>query len=139
MTKDKVSTNQCFFSLVKQRISAQNEEELDLLVNSTVLIRRQMFLLAICKAHALIFDFISVNVRDCFFAMQERVTHANFNEFFNEKKYAAALREVREFATILAQMSTQRLTIDLDDGVRVNYPKYYPLVDSIKGLDKTEK
>ena len=42
-------------------------------------------------------------------------------------------------ATILAQMSTQRLTIDLDDGVRVNYPKYYPLVEPIKGLDKTEK
>ncbi len=54
-------------------------------------------------------------------------------------EYAAALREVREFATILAQMSTQRLTIDLDDGVRVNYPKYYPLVEPIKGLDKTEK
>lgn len=87
MSKDKVSTNKRFFSLVKQRISALNEEELDLLVNSTVLIRRQMLLLAICKAHALIFDFISVNVRDSFFAMQERVTHANFNEFFNEKKY----------------------------------------------------
>lgn len=54
-------------------------------------------------------------------------------------EYAAALREVREFATILAQMSTQRLTIDLDDGVRVNYPKYYPLVEPIKGLDKTEE
>lgn len=54
-------------------------------------------------------------------------------------EYTAALREVREFATILAQMSTQRLTIDLDDGVRVNYPKYYPLVEPIKGLDKTEK
>lgn len=87
MSKDKVSTNKRFFSLVKQRISALNEEELDLLVNSTVLIRRQMLLLAICKAHALIFDFISVNVRYSFFAMQERVTHANFNEFFNEKKY----------------------------------------------------
>lgn len=54
-------------------------------------------------------------------------------------EYAAALREVREFATILAQMSTQRLTIDLDDGVRVNYPKYYPLVEPIKGLDKKEE
>ena len=54
-------------------------------------------------------------------------------------EYAAALREVREFATILAQMSTQRLTIDLDDGVRVNYPKYYPLVEPIKGLNKTEE
>ena len=49
---------------------------------------------------------------------------------------AEKVREVKEFATILAQMSTQRLTIDLDDGVRVNYPKFYPLVEPIKGLDK---
>ena len=28
------------------------------------------------------------------------------------------------------------LSIDLDDGVRVNYPKFYPLVEPIKGLDK---
>ena len=53
-------------------------------------------------------------------------------------EYAIQLREVKEFATILAQMSTQRLTIDLDDGVRINYPKYYPLVEPIKGLDKSE-
>lgn len=49
---------------------------------------------------------------------------------------AEKVREVKEFATILAQMSTQRLTIDLDDGVKTNYPKYYPLVEPIKGLDK---
>ena len=51
---------------------------------------------------------------------------------------AEKVREVKEFATILAQMSTQRLTIDLDDGVKTNYPKYYPLVEPIKGLDKEE-
>ena len=51
---------------------------------------------------------------------------------------ADKVREVKEFATILAQMSTQRLTIDLDDGVKTNYPKYYPLVEPIKGLDKEE-
>ena len=51
---------------------------------------------------------------------------------------AEKVREVKEFATILAQMSTQRLSIDLDDGVKTNYPKYYPLVEPIKGLDKEE-
>lgn len=51
---------------------------------------------------------------------------------------ADKVREVKEFATILAQMSTQRLTIDLDDGVKTNYPKYYPLVEPIKGLDAKE-
>lgn len=52
---------------------------------------------------------------------------------------ADKVREVKEFATILAQMSTQRLTIDLDDGVKTNYPKYYPLVEPIKGLESKDE
>ena len=52
---------------------------------------------------------------------------------------AEKVREVKEFATILAQMSTQRLTIDLDDGVKTNYPKYYPLVEPIKGLESKDE
>lgn len=87
MEKEKVSTNRRFFSLVKQRIEALNESELELLVSGNNSVKRLMLFLAICKAHALIFDFIFVNVRECFFNMQEKVTHANFNEFFNEKKY----------------------------------------------------
>lgn len=52
---------------------------------------------------------------------------------------ADKVREVKEFATILAQMSTQRLTIDLDDGVKTNYPKYYPLIEPIKGLESKDE
>lgn len=52
---------------------------------------------------------------------------------------AEKVREVKEFATVLAQMSTQRLTIDLDDGVKTNYPKYYPLVEPIKGLESKDE
>ena len=87
MRKDKVSTNKRFFSVLNQRIEALNEEELDLLVSGSNSIKRLILLFAICKAHSLIFDFLFFNVRDCFFNMNERVTHANFNEFFNEKKY----------------------------------------------------
>ena len=52
---------------------------------------------------------------------------------------AEKVREVKEFATILAQMSTQRLTIDLDNGVKTNYPKSYPLVEPIKGLESKDE
>ena len=72
-------------------------------------------------------------------AVRDDLTQAQRNK---ANKLAAELadkvREVKEFATILAQMSTQRLTIDLDDGVKTNYPKYYPLVEPIKGLDAKE-
>ena len=87
MEKEKVTTNKRFFSLVRQRIEALNEAEQELLVSGSNAVRRLLLLLAICKAHQLIFDFIAVNVRDCFFNQCEKVTHATFNEFFNEKKY----------------------------------------------------
>lgn len=44
-------------------------------------------LLAICKAHSFIYDFISEYVRDCFYNQYEKISYANFNEFYNEKKY----------------------------------------------------
>lgn len=32
-------------------------------------------------------DFIRENVREAFYSLHDRVSYANFNEFFNEKKY----------------------------------------------------
>ena len=87
MQKDKLSSNQRYFALMKQRLEVLNSSELELLVNSTVAVRRQIVLLAICKAHPFIYDFISEVVRDCFYNQYEKVTNANYNEFFNEKKY----------------------------------------------------
>ena len=73
-------------------------------------------------------------------AVRDDLSQAQRNK---ANKLAAELtdkvREVKEFATILAQMSTQRLTIDLDDGVKTNYPKYYPLVEPIKGLENKDE
>ena len=43
---------------------------------------------------------------------------------------------MKDFEQVLVQMASQRLSIDLDDGVRTNYPKFYPLVEPIKGLDQ---
>ena len=87
MQKEKMSSNQRYFALMKQRLETLNYEELKLFVDSTVAVRRLIVLLAICKAHPFIYDFISENVRDCFYNQYEKVSHANFNEFYNEKKY----------------------------------------------------
>lgn len=87
MEKEKMSSNIRYFALMKQRLEVLNEAELDMLVNGTVAVRRLIVLLAICKAHSFIFDFISENVRDCFYNQYEKISHANFNEFYNEKKY----------------------------------------------------
>lgn len=55
------------------------------------------------------------------------------------EEYADQIRELKDFEQVLVQMASQRLSIDLDDGVRVNYPKFYPLVEPIKGLDKSDE
>lgn len=44
----------------------------------------------------------------------------------------AKIREVREFVDELAKMASHRQTIDLDDGVAVNYSKFYPLLEPVK-------
>lgn len=36
---------------------------------------------------------------------------------------------------VLYPMATQQIAIDLDDGVNVNYPKFYPAVAKIAGLE----
>ena len=87
MEKDKMSSNQRYFALMKQRLEVLTSDEMEMLVNSTVAVRRQIVLLAICKAHSFIYDFISETVRDCFYNQYIKVTHANYNEFYNEKKY----------------------------------------------------
>ena len=45
MEKDKLTTNKRFFSLVKQRIEALNEAELDLLVSENNSVKRLLLLL----------------------------------------------------------------------------------------------
>ena len=87
MEKEKMSSNIRYFALMKQRLEVLNEAELDMLVNGTVAVRRLIVLLAICKAHSFIYDFISEYVRDCFYNQYEKISYANFNEFYNEKKY----------------------------------------------------
>ena len=49
------------------------------------------------------------------------------------------VKEVKEFEQELVEMASHRLTIDLDDGVKANYPKFYPLVEPIKGLECEKK
>ncbi len=87
MNKTKVSSNQRYFVLMKQRISALNTEELQKLVDGTMAEKRIIVLLAICKAHSFVYDFITENVREAYFGLNEKISHANFNEFYNEKKY----------------------------------------------------
>ena len=40
---------------------------------------------------------------------------------------------------VLYPLATQQLAIDLDDGVKANYPKFYPALKNIPGLEATDE
>ena len=61
------------------------------------------------------------------------------------REKAAALKEVERLRKVLLELgeyehdvlyplASQQVSIDLDDGVRVNYPKFYPALKKIQGL-----
>ncbi|PPF39322.1 restriction endonuclease [Rathayibacter sp. AY1A2] len=60
-----------------------------------------------------------------------------------EQKEADRLRKVLvELAEyehdVLYPLATKQIVIDLDDGVKANYPKFYPALKNISGLEATE-
>ena len=60
-----------------------------------------------------------------------------------EQKEADRLRkvlvELAEYERdVLYPLAMQQIVIDLDDGVKVNYPKFYPALKSIAGLEASE-
>lgn len=87
MAKEKQKSSERYLSLMKQRIETLNEMELRVLIDGNMMEKRQIILLTICKAYPFIFDFIREAVGECFYGMQQRITQATFNGFFNEKKY----------------------------------------------------
>ena len=63
------------------------DSEIHLLVDGVANIKKLIIYLAVYKAHTFVSDFVMNNIRDSFFNMNEKLSHANLNEFFTEKKY----------------------------------------------------
>ena len=53
-------------------------------------------------------------------------------------KFEAMLKDCREYEKTLFIIATQKIAIDLDDGVKVNYQKFKEVLVPIKGLEKEE-
>lgn len=50
------------------------------------------------------------------------------------------LAELRDYEhDVLYPLATQQVEIDLDDGVKMNYPKFYPAVKKIAGLEASDE
>ena len=54
-------------------------------------------------------------------------------------KYEAMLKDCRDYAKTLFTLATQKINIDLDDGVKANYQKFKEVLVPIKGLEKEEE
>lgn len=76
---------------------------------------------------------------------QERLTTGDGTP----RERAAALKEAERLRKVLLELSeyehdvlyplaSQQIAIDLDDGVKVNYPKFYPALKKITGLEAAD-
>lgn len=54
-------------------------------------------------------------------------------------RFAVMIKDCKEYAQTLYAVATKKITIDLDDGVKVNYQKFKEVVVPIKGLEKDEE
>lgn len=54
-------------------------------------------------------------------------------------KLELMLKDCREYEKPLFTIATQKISIDLDDGVKVNYLKFKDILVPIKGLEKEEE
>ena len=73
-------------------------------------------------------------------ATRDDLSQAQHNKALKQaEELREKVREVKAFETVLVEMASARITIDLDDGVKANYPKFYPLVEPIKGLEKSNE
>lgn len=54
-------------------------------------------------------------------------------------RYSAMIKDCKEYAQTLYAVATKKITIDLDDGVKVNYQKFKEVLVPIKGLEKEEE
>lgn len=73
-------------------------------------------------------------------ALQQAETAAAGGGSARDQKEADRLRmvlaELRDYERdVLHPFASQQISIDLDDGVKVNYPKFYPAVKKIAGLE----
>lgn len=76
-------------------------------------------------------------------ALQQAEPAAAGGASAKEQKEADRLRkvlsELRDYEhDVLYPLATQQIEIDLDDGVKMNYPKFYPAVKKIAGLEASD-
>ena len=73
-------------------------------------------------------------------SLREDISSREKNTALKEiDKLEAMLKDCREYEKTLFKIATQKIQIDLDDGVKVNYQKFQDVLVPIKGLEKEEE
>lgn len=82
-------------------------------------------------------------------AARQTQTMLNLREDLSAREKTAAIKEIdklelmlkdcREYEKTLFTIATQKISIDLDDGVKMNYHKFKEVLVPIKGLEKEEE
>jgi hypothetical protein len=89
LQRDKGSTSIRQFALLKQRIESLTEEQVRLLTIAMMPEKSLLVLLAIIKAHSLVYDFLVECVAVKYKALDYTLTQADYNTFISEKTLVA--------------------------------------------------
>jgi len=74
------------------------------------------------------------------FSLQEDISGREKTTALKEiDKLELMIKDCREYEKTLFAIATQKINIDLDDGVKVNYQKFKDVLIPIKGLEKEEE
>jgi len=74
------------------------------------------------------------------FSLREDISTREKNSALSEiDRLELMLRDCRQYEKTLFTVATQKISIDLDDGVKVNYQKFKEVLVPIKGLEKEEE
>jgi hypothetical protein len=67
---------------------------------------------------------------------EQAVASGSAKDQKEEDRLRKVLAELRDYEhDVLYPLATQQISIDLDDGVKANYPKFYPALKKIDGLE----
>ena len=81
----KASTGKRLYSELKKRVSQLTEEEIEILINGSLTAQKQISLIAVCKSHPFIGDFVVEVLREKLLLFDYYVSDGEFLSFYRRK------------------------------------------------------
>ena len=117
----KASTGKRIYSELRKRVTQLTEEELGILINGSLTAQKQISLIAVCKSHPFIGDFVIEVLRDKLLIFDYHVSEGEFLSYYRRKN---EMHPEMDSLTEMTQKKIKQVTFKILEQVG--------LIDSIK-------